>query len=304
MFKLSVLGLIAAVVASGLMHGEPAEATKESTATASLGVYDPTRDYHRVDRMAIEHVFIPWQSFDQAELRQTVRYAGQRGRQMLVTLEPWTKAPDWRDGGDTLFSDILAGGYDDAITASCTEIGRMDGLVMVRWGHEMEEVTGRYPWARHDSAGYIEAYRYFVSACREIAPRARFVWSPIGHEPLKRYYPGDAYVDIVGIPVWGYQKADRLWYGSDRSLSDAVREKYVRVSGYNKPVIIAELGVVGSRAYQAEWLSGLESVRKAFPLINSVVYYNRKEPAEWPNGLGKPDWRVGPQEFASLSEKF
>jgi beta-mannanase len=301
MLRFSVIGVVAATMIFTGVSDRAVEADSEIQSVAKLGVYDPTGDYRHANNMALEHVFIPWQAFDPAELRRTAHNAALNGRQMLVTVEPWTKAPDWRSGGDHLFSDILSGGYDDAIRASCSAIAHMEGTVLVRWGHEMEEVTGRYPWARYDNKGYIAAYRYFVASCRTIAPRARFVWSPIGHKPLVRYYPGDGYVDVVGLPVWGYEQADRLWYGRERGLIEAVAEKYQRVARYGKPVIIAELGVVGSEDYEAKWLGSLARVEYAFPLVRSVVYFNMAEPVDWPNGLGRPDWRVSPQKFKQLS---
>ncbi len=301
---LSVPLVAAAVAAAGLTgfpaHAQPAAAAAESTAgpvrsEAPIGIYDPLKKAKRVRGMAIEHVFIAWQYFSVAELREQAAYARKRHRRMMVTVEPWTHAANWADGGDTLFGDILNGDYDGEIAAVCTEVARMKFRPLVRWGHEMEEVTGRYPWARHDSAGYVQAYRYFVTKCRAIAPKARFVWSPIGHEGLEDYFPGKGYVDMIGLPVWGYQRADKLWYGHPRSFVEAVREKYSRVTRYRKPIIIAEIGVSGPRKYKNKWLAQLRVARKTFRRLKAVVYFNMLEPAAWPDGLGKPDWRINPR---------
>ncbi|MCT8970962.1 glycoside hydrolase family 26 protein [Microbaculum marinisediminis] len=260
-----------------------------------IGIYDPLRKAKRVRGMEIEHVFIPWHEFDAAELQHTARYARKRKRRMMITVEPWTNAPNRTDGGENLFGDIVAGAYDETITSVCTEIKKVRRRPLVRWGHEMEEVTGRYPWARYDSAGYIKAYRYFVSTCREIASKARFVWSPIGHEGLDDYYPGSAYVDMIGFPVWGYRKADQKWYGHARTFGEAVREKYNRVKGYGKPMILAEIGISGPRGYERRWVKGMKKATSTFSRLKAVVYFNMLEPAAWPDGLGKPDWRIKPR---------
>ncbi len=287
------------------VDGATTAKTESSRSDLPLGIYDPDKKFKKVKRqnqMAFEHVFIAWQSFDSVEFRERVRYAAKRRRTMMVTVEPWTKAPNWTDGGETLFSDILNGEYDEQITTVCTEVALIKRKPMVRWGHEMEEVTGRYPWARHDYTGFIAAYRYFVTSCSAIAKKARFVWSPIGHEPLPKYYPGDKYVDVIGLPVWGYQKADRKWYGHDRSFTEAVREKYDRVKRYKKPVVIAELGVSGSRKYERKWLSSFKDVADVFPRLKAMIYFNMREPAEWPDGLGKPDWRMSPKRLKRFSD--
>ncbi|WP_436640566.1 glycoside hydrolase family 26 protein [Microbaculum sp. FT89] len=262
-----------------------------------IGIYDPLRKAKRVRGMDIEHVFIPWHQFDAAELRLTARYAQKRKRRMMITVEPWTNAPNWIDGGENLFGDIVAGDYDEAITRVCTEIEKIRRRPLVRWGHEMEEVTGRYPWARDDSAGYIKAYRYFVTACREIAPKARFVWSPIGHDGLDDYYPGRAYVNMIGFPVWGYRKADQKWYGHARTFEEAVREKYNRVKRYGKPLILAEIGISGPRRYESRWIEAMKQATSTFRRLKAVVYFNMLEPAAWPDGLGKPDWRIKPRRL-------
>ena len=271
-----------------------------SRAQPLLGVYDPYMKFKRIKskrKLAIEHVFIAWQDFDATELRERSKYARKHRRRMMVTVEPWTHAANWTDGSDTLFADILDGAYDQDITAVCTAVSAIKRKPLVRWGQEMEEVTGRYPWAQYDSAGYIAAYRYFVTRCKTIATKALFVWSPIGHDPLSNYYPGDAYVDMIGFPVWGYQRADLAWYGHTRTFKEAVAEKYDRVKQYGKPLLIAELGVSGSRKYENGWLRQLRNAAKTFPKLKALVYFNMPEPAAWPDGLGKPDWRVSPRRL-------
>lgn len=296
------IAAFAAMVIVAITVGEiqvSARVTRASDISAQLGIYDPNRKFSGSGDMSFEHVFIAWQAFDAAALRNTARYAYNRGRRMMVTVEPWTKAANWVDGGDHLFADILNGRFNTEIDAVCAEIADMDGTPLVRWGHEMEEVTGRYPWARTNSAGYIAAYRYFVSRCRQQAANAAYVWSPIGHPALVNYYPGDAYVDLVGLPVWGYQKADRKWYGHDRTVVEAIGEKYARVQNYKKPVIIAELGIYGSSTYEKNWFSNLTKTPASFPLLQAVIYFNMKEPAAWPDGLGLPDWRTTTKQFHS-----
>ena len=304
MLKYLSIPLVAFAIATGGLSAAPAhaqstESVKEASkkSKAPIGIYDPQKKAKRVKGMSIEHVFIAWQQFDAGDLQQRARYAKKLRRKMMITVEPWTHAPNWTDGGETLFADIVDGDYDEQITTVCTEVSKIRRRPLVRWGHEMEEVTGRYPWARHDSSGYITAYRYFVQSCRTIAPKAKFVWSPIGHDGLSDYYPGKEYVDLVGFPVWGYQKADRKWYGHDRSFEEAAREKYSRLTHFKKPIIIAELGVSGSKKYESRWIKRLKSAAQIFPKLKAVVYFNMLEPASWPDGLGKPDWRINPKKL-------
>lgn len=260
-----------------------------------LGIYDPHKTFKQTRNLAFEHVFVKWQTFDAHWLRKKARYAAKRRRKMLVTVEPWTKSPG--DTGATLFSDIVNGAYDREITAICSEVSKIRRRPLVRWGHEMEEVRGRYPWARDDSDGYVRAFRYFVSSCREIAPKARFIWSPLGHRDLAPYYPGDAFVNFIGLPIYSYQKADRKWFNRSRTFKEAVAEKYNRVTRFNKPVILAELGVSGTRWYERRWLRQLKKAGELFPRVKATLYFNMREVADWPDGLGRPDWRIAPRQL-------
>lgn len=269
----------------------------------AFGVYDPHDGFAGAREPVIEHIFVFWQALDPRDFRRRLDQARARGRIMMVTVEPFTRAPNWRDGGDRLFQDILRGGFRDEISTICGTLGDFGGRVLVRWGHEMEAVTGRYPWARHDARGYQTAYRHFVDQCRRLAPEARYVWSPSGDHNMGAYYPGAAHVDFVGISLWGLQAYDVRFHGYDRDFPSTFREKYDRAARFGKPVIIAELGVSGDRNYRENWLRSLfETLARSesFRALRAVVYFNDKEPHYWPFDLGSPDWRVTPDQWRAV----
>lgn len=298
-----------AAVASG-MAGESAEASEGrriSSATSharrpvsgvpTLGVYDPETAFRDASRIGLEHVFVFWQALDREQLRGRARYAENRRRRMMVTVEPYTTAPDWVSGGDVLLARVARGEYDGQIRAVCTEVASISGAPLVRWGHEMDDRSGRYPWAGRDPSDYVRAFRHFVQKCRNLAPDAEFVWSPSGQPDLAAYYPGGSFVDHVGLPIWGYQKADRRWHGHSRTFAEALDPKYSLVEGFDKPVIIAEFGVSGSDRYESSWLASYLDQLRSFPLVTTITFYNAREPYEWPDGLGSPDWRLKPSDI-------
>jgi beta-mannanase len=265
-----------------------------------LGIYDPTGAFSGDPRISIEHIFVEWQ-VDTSRLRAAARQAGERNRQLMFTVEPW---PWWRwqNASSTsdkheLFADIMVGRYDTELRTVCGEIGAMKGSVLVRWGHEMEDATGRYPWAGRDGPGYIRAFRYFVDKCRMIAPNAQFVWSPKGELGSESYYPGDANVDYVGFSMYATQKFEIARYGKPMPATERLSARYGRMSAPNKPIIIAELGVAGDKQYVQDWLVELWKNVGAFPLLHAMVYFNEKEPHELPEPFGSPDWRLGMNNF-------
>jgi beta-mannanase len=263
--------------------------------TLQYGVYDPEKRFAHADQIGVEHIFIAWLPSDVARLRYASEYAASRKRRM-VTVEPW-QAPG--RSAETLFSDINNGIYDADIRNVASALGGLNRPVFVRWGHEMEDVTGRYPWASHDAQGYIKAYRYFVDHCRSWSHgRFYFVWSPKGRQGLSAYYPGADYVDYIGVSVYGLEQWDIDHTGKPQAFNDRFREIYSLVSRYKKPVMIAELGVSGGATYRHRWFSQLAASSSAFPRLRLVVYFNAKEPDSWPDGYGSPDWRIDPVDLS------
>jgi beta-mannanase len=261
----------------------------------SFGVYDPHSAFQGERDVDIEHMFVYWQALDVDALRSRLDYASRHSRKMMVTVEPYTRAVNWRDGGEHLFKDIISGKFRTEINRVCSELADFDGSVLVRWGHEMEDPTGRYPWARKDNEGFKSAFRHFVGSCKSVAQNVSFVWSPKGEKNLADYYPGDDVVDLVGVSLWGLEKMDEKYYGGWRDFSSTFTEKYDRVAQFGKPVIIAELGVSGKSDYRENWFSNLfETVSSSehFRQLRAIVYFNDKEPHYWPLGLGSPDWRL------------
>ncbi|OCP09268.1 hypothetical protein BC374_01475 [Ensifer sp. LC13] len=278
----------------------------QAARAVAIGVYDPHDAVADNDGLQLEHVFVYWQKPDRALLKRKIAIAARQGRALMLSVEPYTHAANWRAGGERLFADIGKGRFDREIRDVCTRAASFDGPVYVRWGHEMEQPSERYPWARRDSEGYKKAFRYFVSKCRELAPAARYVWSPIGNRNLRAYYPGDDVVDAIGIPVWGLQKMDVDYWGRERRFGEALKEKYQRVSGFGKPVLVAELGVSGSADYKRAWYQEIldpQTYRRSFPLLTTVVFFNDKEPYKWPLGYGAPDWRLDKQALKALADR-
>ena len=73
----------------------------------------------------------------------------------------------------------------------------------------------------------------------------KFMWSPKGLPGLEKYYPGDTYVDFIGLSVFGLQPYDRDNFGHDRDFAAALKPGYDLVAKFNKPICVAELGYVG-----------------------------------------------------------
>jgi beta-mannanase len=265
----------------------------------AFGVYDPEHAFAHVPGVSIENIFVHWLLFDVGQFKAETQLAEGKGRRMLVTVEPWTNK-QWTVGDRNVMKRVAEGDYDSQITAICRAAGGLARPPYMRFAAEMEDESDRYPWAGRPPKDYIAGYRHFVATCRPLAPKAAFLWSPVGRANLAAYYPGADVVDDIGLPVFSLQQADQDYYGGPQRFADALKEKYNLVIRFAKPVIVTEAGVFGDEPYRRRWLAGLLNVKPAFPQIQAVVYFNRKETGHWPPPYGSPDWRLTSAEISSL----
>jgi hypothetical protein len=100
--------------------------------------------------------------------------------------------------------------YFESLARTLVAHGQADAILRLGW-----EFNGDwYPWAAsRDPAAFVAYWRQVVTAIRAV-PGARFTidWNPTlgrgGVEP-DRVYPGDAYVDVIGLDVY-----DQGWYAN------------------------------------------------------------------------------------------
>ena len=260
--------------------------------TIPYGAFDPGGDYTDQTENVIEHLFLPWEDVSLPSLVDADVYALERNRALLITIEPWTWTVDERNTPDFLRNGILNGYYDGNMRTICRIIGDMQSPVSVRWAHEMERDDGQFIWAGWDPADYITSFKRMIDICRAEAPEINVVWSPAGDDGMDVYYPGDDYVDLVGLSIFGYEPWETDILGAPRIYQDILDETYARASIYGKPVIVAELGYSGSTAYVADWENSVRQPQPEMPQLSGVVYFNQEEVHPWPNGYGYPDWRL------------
>jgi beta-mannanase len=260
-----------------------------SESSINYGVYDPEGQWSSLSTMAFDHEYVQFNTFKVGDIKNFIDQSKAKNRWLMITVEPYVS----EDVEKSLLDDIQSGQYDLQISTICSEFSYSQSPVFIRFAHEMEKVTGRYPWAVNDSESYISAYKHFVDLCKIKYANGFYVWSPAGDKNLASYYPGDEFVDYVGVSVYSLPEFDVEYYGNKRSFSENFGEKYERVKNYQKPVIIAELGVTGSVSDQITWMKEIPNTLSDFPLLKTIVYYNSKDNlGAWEDKYGVPDWRL------------
>lgn len=231
----------------------------------------------------------------QETLNQTAaQTVARQGSIPMVTWEPW----DWRAGvNQPSYSNasIAAGNWDAYIRSYAQSVKTFGKPIMIRFAHEMNKPGSGYPWAvgvnGNTSQSYVAAWRrvhdIFVSIG---ATNALWVWSPIikydGTTPFPSIYPGEAYVDWIGLD--GYNGGSALPWGGWQWFSQLFGPSYWELTAMTqKPIMIAETASVEQGGSKADWIYDalLVQVAQNYPRIKGFVWFN--ENLSW-----EADWRI------------
>lgn len=192
-------------------------------------------------------------------------------------------------------SAIASGAHDDFISRWARAAAAWGRPFLLR---PMWEMNGPwYPWgpgiSGNTSALYIAAWRHihdlFVQAG---ATNVRFVWCPgvtiSGVTlPLAELYPGDAYVDWVGMDGYNWGIGHQGW--SWQSLAQVFGPNYATLAALtNKPMIISEVGSSEVGGDKAAWITQAfqSDLPTLLPRVRAVVWFEKS------SADGEPDWRI------------
>jgi hypothetical protein len=196
---------------------------------------------------------------------------------------------------------IIRGRHDAYIRDWARAARDLGGPVILRFAHEMNGQW--YPWGlgRFDNGPgrFRRAWRHVWRLFQEVgATNVRFLWSPMpegcdGCRPdyrLERFYPGDRYVDYVGLTVFNWGRRD--WTPLVRILERPLRRlRQVTATDARpggKPVIIPELASNHEGGDKARWIRrGYRAVYERWPRVRALVYFDMDLRNE-----GDPDWRL------------
>lgn len=204
-----------------------------------------------------------------------VTRAWDRGMMPMLTWEsrPIASQNDVVDEPEYSLPRIIAGDFDAYLTKYAQDVVATGLPLAIRLDHEMNSIW--YPWSEQTGAGapingnspgdYVKMWQH-VHDIFEAAGANQYViwvWSPNiinnlpsalqGIETLQGLYPGDAYVDWVGVS--GYQrppyKADNdstFSYTYDRTL-DQLR------AITDKKILLAEVGASETGGTKPAWVT-------------------------------------------------
>lgn len=146
-----------------------------------------------------------------------------------------------------------------------------------------------YPWSgvKIGRDKYTAIYRYVKGIFdEERAGNVRWVFSinaedvPLENNNFLLYYPGDRYVDYVGID--GYNWGDSRDWSRWMSFREIFEGRYSEITAsLNKPVLISEFSSAGSGGDKAQWIREAMSDIKLMRKIKAFVLFNMDKEEDW-----------------------
>lgn len=235
----------------------------------------------------------------------TIRYVG------AIPCLTWE--PMYYEGGQEFTIDyrlILDGSYDPYLIAFALEAKHWGKPFIIRFAHEMNLL--RYHWGTTkeqygaDSPDiYIKMYRHVVDIFRRegaanvlwaFAPNSESVPdvsydSSAGWNRIANYYPGNNYIDILGVDGynWGTSKSvakdgwDSRWTSFNELFSSPIRQ--LSELSPHKPVIIFETASTSHGGDKDHWFREALATASEWGLAG-LIWFQVKKEEEWPIGSG------------------
>lgn len=235
-----------------------------------------------------------------------VRAIRAAGRVPFIRMMPRSSFRAGRPDPRYTMQSILAGRWDhptphsDGLIEWCRRAAAVRGPLLVEFGTEVNGSwfpwNGRWTGGRR-SGGYgdptlpdgperfRDAYRHVVATC-DSQGAANLTWFfhvDVEGAPgatwnsMAAYYPGDAYVDWIGVSAYGSLRPDYPWRSFRRAYGRARDD--IRALG-PKPIAVLETGVredLDRAGRKARWISrALRDVPSRFPEIAALAWWNER----------------------------
>ncbi|GEM_PF-299453 len=226
-----------------------------------------------------------------------------RGAIPCVTWEPMY----YQDGEEITahWTWILGGDYDPYLISFASQARAWGKPFILRLAHEMN--IRRYHWGTSKEAFgpespyiYRRIYQYIVKLFKKahannvlwaFCPNAESVPNPL-YDPgaswnrARNYYPGDAYVDILGMDGynWGnsFTKEVHGWDSRWKSFREIFEPIYreLRRQAHEKPLFVFETSTVREGGDRERWIKEAFETCKQWR-INGWVWFQASKEQDW-----------------------
>jgi len=210
------------------------------------------------------------------------KHVKDKGRTLVIFWEP----SDHVVGGTVqpaFSADSILAGNHDAYIRRFAEEARAYGAPVILI--PFSEMNGNWnPWSGTTNGNtpekVVASYRHVRTVFGSV-PNVKFGWAPnsnsvpdTAYNAIERYYPGDAYVDIVGLD--GFNRGTP-WLTFDQVFSKPL----ALLATYNKPIYIFSFASQAG-TQKASWITdALTVAMQKYPRLEGWVWFNQNKEFNW-----------------------
>ncbi|WP_285651690.1 glycosyltransferase family 2 protein [Allomuricauda sp. NBRC 101325] len=242
-----------------------------------------------------------------------VEFLKKRGGSIMITWEPWLNAMPQIDSlsatteENTGLALIGNGNFDPYIKQFAKQVRALGLPVFLRFAHEFDNPG--YPWFSDDKLADLE----FVRAWRRVhdifeslhVDNVKWVWNPWKPDDLETFYPGDPYVDYMGVDLlnYGALNTNGNWHNFEE-LYLPYQSVFKKLA--DKPVLLSEFGSLDLGGNQTFWLKeATEQIVSQYREIKGIVFFNSRFDKNFPDhvrGFNRSylDWSLSGEVLADL----
>lgn len=216
-----------------------------------------------------------------------LRAISQRGSIPEISWEPWDYSGSTHTQPQFTLASIIDGRHDSYIRTWARTLRAYGRPVLLRFAQEMN--GNWYPWSEAVNGNrpgeFVRAWRHVHDIFTSVgATNVKWVWSPAaGALDIQRgQYPGNAYVDVVGLSVFNGGSA--LPWGGWRSFARIFEPSYKALEQIapSKPIQISEVASAERGGNKAAWITNMFSVLHHYPQVKSLIWYDLRKQTNWP----------------------
>lgn len=214
-----------------------------------------------------------------------------RGAEPQLSWQPMVRTADGRVRG-VPYREIARGEHDQYLREFARGLRRLGRPVAIAFAPEMNGDWIPYRLtATNRAEDFVAAYRRIHKLLRDAGARVRWVWTPNVIYPnqtaaFAELYPGDAYVDALGLDGynWGRTRPYTRWQSFDEVFGPSLAALSALA---RKPVEIVEFSSADAGGDKARWIADMCRSIRRYPRLERLDWFNVDNSA-----TERVDWRV------------
>jgi cellulose synthase/poly-beta-1,6-N-acetylglucosamine synthase-like glycosyltransferase len=221
----------------------------------------------------------------------------------LPTLDPLTVRGKVGPRNRAILKSINDGRYDDYLRQFADKVRAFGEPLLITFAPQAD--NPQMPWSTsggNNAADFVSAWRRITNIFdAEGAANAGWVWNPASAANMDAYFPGEGYVDWIGLSM----ADDDI---SAKSFADRYEPFRSSIANWRLPVMLTDLSTI--RQNGVGWLQNeMPDMDRRYPQIKAVIFKDgdRSEDAGLKRRVAgavanHSDWADNPQDLAAVQQ--